>query len=181
MAVPQPETHGHSFKGIILGYIGLGTLVRSCACRNIGSTLKPHPEIGRCLMALSGPGINSGDESSVGLQSRACRRKLYGNIQMSAEDMVSAKSHTCGSNQDRIYQKIGHLKDTNDEIRQFLGLAGYYRSAPILALPEGSEDFVVYYDARSHKGLGAVLMQREKVIAYASRQQKGSREELHHS
>ncbi|GJS61432.1 putative reverse transcriptase domain-containing protein [Tanacetum coccineum] len=38
-------------------------------------------------------------------------------------------------------------------------------SAPILALPEGSEDFVVYCDA-SHKGLGAVLMQREKVIAY---------------
>ncbi|GJQ98486.1 putative reverse transcriptase domain-containing protein [Tanacetum coccineum] len=44
-------------------------------------------------------------------------------------------------------------------------------SRPILALPEGSEDFVVYYDA-SHKGLGAVLMQREKVIAYASRQLK---------
>nr|GFA06500.1 hypothetical protein [Tanacetum cinerariifolium] len=56
---------------------------------------------------------------------------------------------------------------TPTEIRQFLGLAG----APILALPEGSEDFVVYCDA-SHKGLGAVLMQREKVIAYASRQLK---------
>ncbi|GKA42079.1 putative reverse transcriptase domain-containing protein [Tanacetum coccineum] len=44
-------------------------------------------------------------------------------------------------------------------------------SAPILALLEGSEDFVVYCDAL-HKGLGAVLMQREKVIAYASRQLK---------
>nr|GEX54580.1 putative reverse transcriptase domain-containing protein [Tanacetum cinerariifolium] len=44
-------------------------------------------------------------------------------------------------------------------------------SASILALTEGSESFVVYYDA-SHKGLGAVLMQREKVIAYASRQLK---------
>ncbi|GKC48301.1 putative reverse transcriptase domain-containing protein, partial [Tanacetum coccineum] len=43
--------------------------------------------------------------------------------------------------------------------------------APILALPEGSEDFVVYCEA-SHKGLGAVLIQREKVIAYASRQLK---------
>nr|GEV59223.1 putative reverse transcriptase domain-containing protein [Tanacetum cinerariifolium] len=41
--------------------------------------------------------------------------------------------------------------------------------APILALLEGSEDFVVYCDA-SLKGFGAVLMQREKVIAYASRQ-----------
>nr|GEX33739.1 retrotransposon protein, putative, Ty3-gypsy subclass [Tanacetum cinerariifolium] len=40
-------------------------------------------------------------------------------------------------------------------------------SAPILALPEGSKDFVVYCDA-SHKGLGVVLMQREKAIAYAS-------------
>ncbi|GJU99227.1 putative reverse transcriptase domain-containing protein [Tanacetum coccineum] len=44
-------------------------------------------------------------------------------------------------------------------------------SAPILALPEGSENFVVYCDA-SHKGLGAVLMQKEKVIACASRQLK---------
>nr|GEZ73095.1 putative reverse transcriptase domain-containing protein [Tanacetum cinerariifolium] len=44
-------------------------------------------------------------------------------------------------------------------------------SAPILALREGSEDFIVYYDA-SNKGLGAVLMQREKVISYASRQLK---------
>nr|GEV09116.1 reverse transcriptase domain-containing protein [Tanacetum cinerariifolium] len=44
-------------------------------------------------------------------------------------------------------------------------------SASILALPEGSENFMVYCDA-SPKGLGAVLMQREKVIAYASRQLK---------
>nr|GEZ78806.1 putative reverse transcriptase domain-containing protein [Tanacetum cinerariifolium] len=101
---------------------------------------------------------------------------------------------------------------TPTEIRQFLGLAGYYRrfiegfskiaksmtkltqknvkfdwgekeeaafqlvkqnlySAPILALPKGSENFIVYCDAL-HKGLGAVLMQNEKVIAYASRQLK---------
>nr|GEW18056.1 putative reverse transcriptase domain-containing protein [Tanacetum cinerariifolium] len=44
-------------------------------------------------------------------------------------------------------------------------------NSSILALPEGSKDFVVYYDA-SHKGLGAVLIQREKVIAYALRQLK---------
>ncbi|GKD82049.1 reverse transcriptase domain-containing protein, partial [Tanacetum coccineum] len=37
-------------------------------------------------------------------------------------------------------------------------------SAPILALPEGSEDFIVYCDA-SIKGLGAVLMQREKLLS----------------
>ncbi|GJY21607.1 putative reverse transcriptase domain-containing protein [Tanacetum coccineum] len=101
---------------------------------------------------------------------------------------------------------------TPKKIRQFLGLAGYYRrfiegfskiaksmtkltqkkvkfvwgdkqeaafqllkqklcSAPILALPEGSEDFIAYCNALN-KCLGAVLMQREKVIAYASRQLK---------
>ncbi|GKC84896.1 putative reverse transcriptase domain-containing protein [Tanacetum coccineum] len=47
--------------------------------------------------------------------------------------------------------------------------------APILALPEGNDDFVVYCDA-SHQGRGAVLMQREKVIAYASRQLKPNEE-----
>nr|GEW50494.1 putative reverse transcriptase domain-containing protein [Tanacetum cinerariifolium] len=44
-------------------------------------------------------------------------------------------------------------------------------NALILALPKRSEDFIVYYDA-PHKGLGAVLMQREKVITYASQQLK---------
>ncbi|GJY01501.1 reverse transcriptase domain-containing protein [Tanacetum coccineum] len=39
--------------------------------------------------------------------------------------------------------------------------------APILALPEGNDDFIIYCDA-SHQGLGAVLMQREKVIAYCT-------------
>ncbi|KAJ0752560.1 putative nucleotidyltransferase, Ribonuclease H [Helianthus annuus] len=101
---------------------------------------------------------------------------------------------------------------TPTEIRQFLGLAGYYRrfikdfskiaqpltlltqkgvtyrwgntqetafqylkdrlcSAPILSLLEGTDDFVVYCDA-SIQGLGCVLMQRDKVIVYASRQLK---------
>ncbi|GJS90096.1 putative reverse transcriptase domain-containing protein [Tanacetum coccineum] len=47
--------------------------------------------------------------------------------------------------------------------------------ASILALPEGNDDFFVYFDA-SYQGLGAVLMQREKVIAYASRQLKPNEE-----
>ncbi|GKC16041.1 putative reverse transcriptase domain-containing protein [Tanacetum coccineum] len=47
-------------------------------------------------------------------------------------------------------------------------------SAPKLALPEGSEDFVVYCDA-SHKGLGDVLMQREKVM-FAEREGDVSRQ-----
>ncbi|GKA08386.1 reverse transcriptase domain-containing protein, partial [Tanacetum coccineum] len=43
--------------------------------------------------------------------------------------------------------------------------------APILALPKVNEDFMVYYDA-SLNGLGSVLMQTDKFIAYASRQLK---------
>nr|GEZ75653.1 RNA-directed DNA polymerase [Tanacetum cinerariifolium] len=42
-------------------------------------------------------------------------------------------------------------------------------SASFLALSEGMEDFMVYYDT-SLKGYGALLMQRGKVISYASRQ-----------
>ncbi|GJR31007.1 putative reverse transcriptase domain-containing protein [Tanacetum coccineum] len=53
--------------------------------------------------------------------------------------------------------------------RSFRMCIDYY--TPILALPQGAENFIVYCDA-SHKGLGAVLMQNEKVIAYASRQLK---------
>ncbi|KAD5802553.1 hypothetical protein E3N88_13913 [Mikania micrantha] len=44
-------------------------------------------------------------------------------------------------------------------------------NSPILSLPEGSDDFIIYCDA-SNLGLGCVLMQRDKVIAYASRQLK---------
>ncbi|GJS99391.1 putative reverse transcriptase domain-containing protein [Tanacetum coccineum] len=78
--------------------------------------------------------------------------------------------------------KIESIKDwpfpkTSTEIRQLLGLAGSRLPVikvevvqpPILALPEGSKDFVVYCDV-SHKGLSIVLMQREKVISYALHQ-----------
>ncbi|GKD75518.1 putative reverse transcriptase domain-containing protein, partial [Tanacetum coccineum] len=67
----------------------------------------------------------------------------------------------------RIKEHEGRLK----LILKLLKEEELYANASILALPEGSENFVVYCDA-SHKGLGAVLMQREKVIAYASRQLK---------
>ncbi|XP_020517824.1 uncharacterized protein LOC110006504 [Amborella trichopoda] len=55
--------------------------------------------------------------------------------------------------------------------RSFQELKKRLTTAPILTLPKGNEDFIVYTDA-SHKGLGRVLMQRGKVIAYAFRQLK---------
>ncbi|GKB51833.1 putative reverse transcriptase domain-containing protein [Tanacetum coccineum] len=70
-----------------------------------------------------------------------------------------------------IYSKID-LRSGYHQLRvrgQDILKTAFQTRAPILDLPEGSKDFVVYCDA-SHKGLGAVLMQREKVIAYASRQ-----------
>ena len=51
----------------------------------------------------------------------------------------------------------------------FASLKAMLTSTPVLALPEPGEPYVVYTDA-SRVGLGCVLMQRGKVIAYASRQ-----------
>ncbi|KAI3808815.1 hypothetical protein L1987_24776 [Smallanthus sonchifolius] len=84
-------------------------------------------------------------------------------------------------------QFLGHVIKAIS-IRSFLGLAVKYEwgpkqsqafetlkqkltQAPLLALPDGNEGFSVYCDA-SHTGFGCVLMQRSKVIAYASRQLK---------
>nr|GEY46989.1 putative reverse transcriptase domain-containing protein [Tanacetum cinerariifolium] len=58
-----------------------------------------------------------------------------------------------------------------DEENAFQTLKDMLCDALILALPEGAYDFVVYCDA-SNQGFGCVLMQRNKVIAYASRQLK---------
>nr|GFB95416.1 hypothetical protein [Tanacetum cinerariifolium] len=62
-------------------------------------------------------------------------------------------------------------KKHEEHLKAILELLKKEEFAPILALPEGSEDFIVYCDALN-KGLGAMLMQREKVISYALRQLK---------
>ncbi|GKC01118.1 putative reverse transcriptase domain-containing protein [Tanacetum coccineum] len=70
-----------------------------------------------------------------------------------------------------IFRSCWLLSEGEKEENDFQLIKQKLCSALILALPKGSEDFVVYCDA-SHKGLDAVLMQREKVITYASRQLK---------
>ncbi|GKA05466.1 putative reverse transcriptase domain-containing protein [Tanacetum coccineum] len=71
----------------------------------------------------------------------------------------------------KLTQKDKKYEWGKEEEEAFQTLKQKLCSAPILALPEGMKDFVVYCDA-SLNGYGAVLMQREKVIAYASRQLK---------
>ncbi|GJU01329.1 putative reverse transcriptase domain-containing protein [Tanacetum coccineum] len=61
------------------------------------------------------------------------------------------------------YQELNKLMGDKEEAA-FQLLKQKLYSAPILALPEGAENFIVYCDA-SHKGLGAVLMQNEKTEA----------------
>ncbi|GKA05896.1 putative reverse transcriptase domain-containing protein [Tanacetum coccineum] len=68
-------------------------------------------------------------------------------------------------------QFLGHVIDSEGIHVNPAKIESIKDCAPILALPEGSKNFIVYCDA-SHKGLGAVLMQKEKVITYASRQLK---------
>nr|GEZ58147.1 retrotransposon protein, putative, Ty3-gypsy subclass [Tanacetum cinerariifolium] len=63
-------------------------------------------------------------------------------------------------------QFLGHVIDSS-------GI--HVDPAKIEAIKKGSKDFVVYCDV-SLKGFGAVLMQREKVIAYASRQLRKNEE-----
>ncbi|TYK22664.1 ty3-gypsy retrotransposon protein [Cucumis melo var. makuwa] len=50
-------------------------------------------------------------------------------------------------------------------------------SAPVLTVPDGSGNFVIYSDA-SKKGLGCVLMQQGRVVAYASRQLKSHEQKI---
>ncbi|GKE06117.1 putative reverse transcriptase domain-containing protein, partial [Tanacetum coccineum] len=84
----------------------------------------------------------------------------------------------------RIVQFLGHLIDSQGlhvdsakikAVKNLTSPTTPTEVPPILALPKGNDDFVVYCDA-SLQGLGAVLMQKEKVIAYASRQLKPHKE-----
>ncbi|GJV30708.1 putative reverse transcriptase domain-containing protein [Tanacetum coccineum] len=68
-------------------------------------------------------------------------------------------------------QFLGHVINSEEQEEAFDTLRKKLCEAPILVLLEGTEDMVVYSDA-SYTGLGCVLMQWGKVIAYASRQSK---------
>ncbi|KAA3470411.1 DNA/RNA polymerases superfamily protein [Gossypium australe] len=71
----------------------------------------------------------------------------------------------------RLLQKYVKFKWTNKCQQSFEKLKALLTEAPVLVQPESGKEFVVYSDA-SLNGLGCVLMQEGKVIAYASRQLK---------
>lgn len=67
-------------------------------------------------------------------------------------------------------KEVPFLSDEHTE-RAFNKLKEALTTAPVLALPQPGKPYVVYTDA-SRVGLGCVLMQEDRVIAYASRQLK---------
>ncbi|KAH0761335.1 hypothetical protein KY290_017408 [Solanum tuberosum] len=69
----------------------------------------------------------------------------------------------------KLTQKASKFQWTEACEHSFQELKDKLTSAPVLALPEGSKGYAVYCDS-SFLGLGCVLMQHGKVIAYASRQ-----------
>nr|GEU49972.1 putative reverse transcriptase domain-containing protein [Tanacetum cinerariifolium] len=70
-----------------------------------------------------------------------------------------------------LTQKDKKFEWGDEQENDFQTLNDKLCDASILALPEGPDDFVVYCDT-SNQGFGCVLMQRNKVIAYESRQLK---------
>ncbi|KAI4310376.1 hypothetical protein MLD38_035357 [Melastoma candidum] len=71
----------------------------------------------------------------------------------------------------QLLKKEAAFEWTHECEESFLELRNILTSAPVLVLPSGSGGFVDYCDA-SYSGLGAVLMQHGRVVAYASRQHK---------
>ncbi|GJY45049.1 putative reverse transcriptase domain-containing protein [Tanacetum coccineum] len=107
-------------------------------------------------------GLTNAPAVFIDLMNRVCRPYLDKFVIMFIDDIL-------------IYFKtqeehVEHLRGEEHELA-FQTLKDKLCNAPVLALPDGPEDFVVYYDA-SWIGLGCVLMQRGKVIAYTSRQLK---------
>jgi hypothetical protein len=67
-----------------------------------------------------------------------------------------------------LLQNYKKFEWTNACERSFYELKRRLTTAPILVLPDIHKDFTIYCDV-SRQGLGCVLMQEERVIAYASR------------
>ncbi|KAA3484283.1 DNA/RNA polymerases superfamily protein [Gossypium australe] len=76
-----------------------------------------------------------------------------------------------GSLMTRLLQKDVKFEWTNKCQQSFDRLKALLTEAPVLVQPELGREFIIYSDAYLN-GLGCVLMQEGKVVAYASRQLK---------
>ena len=71
----------------------------------------------------------------------------------------------------RLTQKMVKFQLSDDCEKTFADLKTILTTTPVLTLPKGSNSYLIYFDA-SRVGLGCVLMQRDKVIAYSSKHLK---------
>ncbi|GJT97967.1 putative reverse transcriptase domain-containing protein [Tanacetum coccineum] len=131
-------------------------------------------------------GLTNAPAVFMDLMNRVCKPYLYKFVIVFIDDILvySKDKEEHGKHlkiilellkKERLYAKFSKcdfwLDSGKEEEEAFQTLKQKLCSAPILVLPKGTKDFMVYYDV-SLKGYRAVLMQREKVIAYASQQLK---------
>nr|GEX09456.1 putative reverse transcriptase domain-containing protein [Tanacetum cinerariifolium] len=122
----------------------------------------PLPKIDELFDQLQGSSVYSKIDLRSGYQQLRNKQEHEEHLKLSLEllkkEQLYAKFSKCELWIPKV-QFLGHVIDSQgDSLRDSQRLSG-------------SEDFVVYCDA-SIKGLGAMLMQREKVIAYGLRQLK---------
>ncbi|GJQ99929.1 putative reverse transcriptase domain-containing protein [Tanacetum coccineum] len=148
---------GHGSFDVIVGMDWLSEHKAKIVCHEKVNGIHVDPSKIEAVKNWKAPTTPSEIRSFLGLA--GYYRRFIANFSKIAKPLTSLtqknKKYEWGVEQEEAFQT---LKDN-------------LCNAPILSLPDGVEDFVVYCDA-SNQGLGCVLMQRGKVIAYASRQLK---------
>ncbi|GKA92786.1 putative reverse transcriptase domain-containing protein [Tanacetum coccineum] len=124
--------------------------------------LDDRPEVGISSTKVMAFGLTNVSTVFIDLMNRVCKPYLDKFMIVFIDDILIDSK--------RKQEHEEHLKLILELLKKE-ELYAKYSNAPILALPEGAKNFIVYCNA-SHKGLCVVLIQNEKVIAYASRQLK---------